>query len=138
MDLFQLVLLGEHLARAGSLPEVFDSRELYWLADASNAGQSAIARVRPSREEVIQYPLLEHIETGAIQAGGDFSIDVYRVQTQRLALGKVRAMVVYAFHGDAEAVYAEDLAAGNRHENWGIERERDALLRSLAPQPLSN
>ena len=73
-----------------------------------SVGQLRVRVQRQPYEEVTQYPVMEHIETSAIRAGGGASIDVYRMQTQRSTLGWVKAIVVQEVRGDAEVHFSED------------------------------
>ncbi|RYH63952.1 MAG: hypothetical protein EON54_07130 [Alcaligenaceae bacterium] len=123
VDLYELELLCDILDKQQVLHSAIDERELYWLSDTDGI-YSSLARVRASENsQAVEYPDLELLHSGESSAHRTYVIDVYRVATKSLPVGKIRAMSILAHHGDAAAMHADDTGA-NSATLWDITRER--------------
>jgi hypothetical protein len=135
VDLYELELLCDILDKREMLHAAVDERELYWLSDTDGI-YSSLARVRSNdNSQALEFPDLELLHSGKSSANRTYMIDVYRVATKGLPVGKIRAMSILAHHGDAAAMYADDTGAKGT-TSWDIQRERrvpvskDRLARS--------
>lgn len=127
VDLYELKLLCDILASREMLERTLDQRELYWIADTDGT-YVAFARVRPGESgEAVDYPDLEHVYSGPAGGTAPYSIDVYRAATRGKAVGRLKAIAIFAHHGDAAALLMQDGKAG-RHNTWGITREKALTL----------
>lgn len=121
VNLYELKLLCDILSTLNILHTAIDERELYWLADTDGI-YSSLARVRPiDGSKTVEYPNMELLYSGGGSASQKYAIDVYRIATKGHLTGKIRAMSVLAYRGDAAAIYAEDAVQTVR--SWGIKRE---------------
>ena len=123
VDLYELELLCDILNKREILHAAIDERELYWLSDTDGI-YSSLARVRSSdNSQPAEYPNLELLHSGKISANRTYMIDIYRVPTKGLPVGKIVAMSILAHYGDAAAIYADDTGAKGT-TSWDIMRDR--------------
>lgn len=71
--------------------------------------------------QAVEFPDLELLHSGKSSANRTYMLDVNRVATKGLPVGKIRAMSILAHHGDADAMYADDTGA-KRTTSWDIYR----------------
>jgi hypothetical protein len=131
VDLYEMRLLCEILAKKQMISSVIDDRELYWLADNEDGIFSALARIRADGSgETLTYPDLEFVHSGRGRGNADasYTIDVYRVATRGLPVDKVRALAILAHHGDATALLVDDKNKSGT-SSWAIRREPTLLVR---------
>lgn len=122
VDLYEMQLLCDILEKHSILHTAIDDRELYWLSDTDGV-YSSLARVRLSdKSQAVEFPDYELLYSGRIGSNRTWMIDVYRVATKSLPVGKIRAMSVLAHHGDAAAMHADDISASDSN-SWDIKRE---------------
>ncbi|MFN9474948.1 NACHT domain-containing protein [Acidovorax sp.] len=121
VDLYELELLCDILDKRDILFAAIDQRELYWLSDTDGV-YSTLARVRTNENSQAEiFSELELLHSGKTSANRTYVIDVYRVVTKSLTVGKIRAMSVLAHHGDAAAMHAADTDA-IATTSWDIAR----------------
>jgi len=141
VDLYELKLLCDILSNKQMAPLVIDERELYWLADAADGIYSALARIRCNEQvEVVTYPDMSLVHSCRSSVNPSYTIDVYRVATRGLAVGKVRAITILAHHGDAAALFAED-RRDDTVSSWAIRRDMKVPSnqnRRLVPPSVQN
>ena len=123
VDLYELELLCDILDKREILHDAIDERELYWLSDTDGI-YSSLARVRSSdNSQAVDYPNLELLHSGKSSATRTYMIDIYRVPTRGMPVGKIAAMSILAHHGDAAAIFADDIREKGA-TSWAIMRDR--------------
>ena len=122
-QLSEMRALVEVLAASGKLAEVLDEREVYWLADADDQSV-AVARVRSEANVRDEPPALPNFQLVHSVRGFakdvSYAMDVYKAPLRGAHVSKIRAMAIFTYQGEADAIWHRD-AGGTHREDWGME-----------------
>jgi hypothetical protein len=114
--------LIEILALSGRINELFDTREIYWLADRDETSHF-LARARtnltaPDKPaEFAHWQLVDSVTSSA----GDikFAIDVYKVDRRKAMSPQIIAIPIMTYQGEAEVMFRDDDLNGT-NANWAM------------------
>ena len=113
--------LIEILVLSKKLDELFDSREIYWLADRDGTSYY-LARARTnlaSSDRPAEFPNFQLVDSVISSAGGiQFAIDVYKVSLRKAMSPEVVATPIMTYQGEAEVIFHQDDEGAEA--NWAM------------------
>jgi len=107
--------LIEILALNKRLDDLFDVREIYWLADTDRASY-CLARARTnllSSNEPVEFTNLQMVDSVTSSVDDvQFAIDVYKIPLRRVMSLEIIAMAITTYQGEADVIYHQDILGG--------------------------